>query len=382
MNTRNRIKTVFIIAVMAMVVLAQAALAALPRPSGSDINPATGANWANGDTYRLAFITSAKHDAISTDITVYNTWVQGLADASTAYDISAADGVTWNVIGSTAYVDARDNTSTNPTVGDPNAPILLLDTTTIVAVDNFDLWDGVIQNIINITETGTTLTGWPWTGTMIDGTLRTGGINGGPLGSSGEVGQGDSSKTADWVWRAWTMDPPGGSNNMYALSDPLVVGGLDPNLPSIATGDNMLTWSGQEVTLNTTVTNNDTTVPQGELTYAWTVDAASLADGNLTIDVTNADQEDVTVKVTKTADTGNATVVTMKLAVTLEGKPPVDASMKIDVYDNSCKAAQAVGTVNYDQTDLNKDCLTNLKDFAEMALTWMDEYASIGPMPK
>jgi hypothetical protein len=37
----------------------------------------------------------------------------------------------------------------------------------------------------------------------------------------GEVGQGDSSSTDDWIWRVWTMDSPQLEHNLYALSDPL-----------------------------------------------------------------------------------------------------------------------------------------------------------------
>ena len=88
-------------------------LGILDLSANGGINPATGAPWATGDTYRFAFITSASTTAESSDITTYNTWVQGLADAS-SLNIGTAQGVTWNVIGSTDTVDARDNTSTNP----------------------------------------------------------------------------------------------------------------------------------------------------------------------------------------------------------------------------------------------------------------------------
>ena len=215
-----------------MAAFAGPALAAIPTPSG--INPATGVDWAKGDTYRLAFFTSGMHDAVSADIAVYNTWVQGLADASTAYDIGADDGVTWKVIGSTATVDARDNTSTNPTV-ETGCPILLLDGTTIVANDYADLWDGEIQNIIDLTEQGALSTWWPYTGTRLDGTATAG--YHGPLGNTGrESSQGNSARTDQWVWRSETAQPKEDPMQMYALSDPLAIVRAGATNPSPADG--------------------------------------------------------------------------------------------------------------------------------------------------
>ena len=204
MITQNRTRTVLTLAAVAVAILAGAAQAgALAGEIGiltpdtlAGNNPATGAPWAVGDQYRFAFHTSESRTAQETDIELYNTWVQDLANATTVYDIGADEGVTWKVIGSTSAVDARDNTSTNPNVETGHA-IFLLDGSTVIASDYADLWDGEIQNPIGITELGTAWTYWPWTGTMIDGTARTGGNNGNPLGSTGQVGQGDASKTTD-----------------------------------------------------------------------------------------------------------------------------------------------------------------------------------------
>ena len=69
------------------------------------------------------------------------------------------------------------------------------------------------------------------------------------------------------------------------------------------------------------------------------------------------------------APVGIATVSLVRrrltLAATLEGVGTVDRSMKIDVYDDACEMAKAVGTVEPDETDIvGDDCITNLKDFA------------------
>jgi hypothetical protein len=148
----------------------------------------------------------------------------------------------------------------------------------------------------------------------------------------------------------------------------------DPNLPDVDAGPDMISWSGQAVTMDANVVNNDTNEPQGTLTYLWTADAASVADPNLDVAITDANQEDATVTITKTAPTGDATVVRMTLAVTLEGKDPVKDTMTIDVYDDACLAAKAVGPVELDATDIDENCITNFVDFALMAITWLDDY--------
>ena len=159
---------------------------------------------------------------------------------------------------------------------------------------------------------------------------------------------------------------------------------IDPNAPSVDAGDDWITWSGEPVTANATVVNNDPDEPQADLTYAWTVDTASLADANLTIELTNADQEDVTVKITKTADTGDATVVTMTLAGNNagSGKPAVEDTMTIDVYDNACLAAIGKGLDPIGPADFDENCITNLRDYAVLAAKWLVDYTLIAPVAK
>ncbi|MCK4294803.1 MAG: PEP-CTERM sorting domain-containing protein [Planctomycetes bacterium] len=200
---------------VALAVFAVPAQASIVVPSGT--NPATGNPWANGDEYRLAFITSTNPGATLADIGAYNALVQGLANAA---GLGAAD---WFVIGSTSVVNARDNSGTNPS--STGCPILLVDGTTVVANNNADLWDGSIQNIINQTEAGDTKAHWPFTGSYWDGSLSTGKPNtgGGGLDSTGEVTQGNGSVVDQWVWRQWTSDPAATALPLYAMSEVLVV---------------------------------------------------------------------------------------------------------------------------------------------------------------
>jgi len=333
-------------------------------------NPATGEPWANGDNYRFAFFTSVGTDATSADISTYNAFVQDLANATTVYDIGADEGVTWNIIGSTDAVDARDNTSTNPTVNGTGEPIFLLDGSTIVANDYADLWDGDIRHIIDLTEQGDISTYWPFTGSYWDGTEAPGhSASFGALGDSGEVGQGNSSSTSDWVWRQWTSAPRTQELQVYALSDPLVVIGGDPNAPTVDAGVNMLTWSGEPVLLAPTVVNNSN--PVTPLTFEW---SAYPVDG--VVFTPNANVEAPNVTITKTTD--NPSIVTLTLAVNNEGSGKYDVidTMTIDVYDDGCKAANADGALEYDSSDFNRDCITNFEDVVEMVAAWLLDYTA------
>ena len=63
-----------------------------------------------GDQYRLIFTTSQRRDATSSDINVYNDFVQSVADSSP--ELAALDSE-WRALASTEDVLAIDNTRTN-----------------------------------------------------------------------------------------------------------------------------------------------------------------------------------------------------------------------------------------------------------------------------
>ena len=77
-------------------------------PSGWALKP-SGLN--DGDKFRLLFITSTGRDATATAIATYNTFVQTRAKAGHSA-ITDSCGNLFKVVGSTATVDARDNTGT------------------------------------------------------------------------------------------------------------------------------------------------------------------------------------------------------------------------------------------------------------------------------
>ena len=74
---------------------------------------------AVGKEFRLMFVTSTYRNATSSDISDYNTFVQGRAAAAPT-GIQSYSGQ-FRVPGSTSAVSARDNTRTNPNTCDDGA---------------------------------------------------------------------------------------------------------------------------------------------------------------------------------------------------------------------------------------------------------------------
>ncbi len=387
MNIKNKIKTILTFALVAMTIFGMATsanAANLPTELGildvtanSGINPATGVAWALGDTYRLVFVTSGTRDTTLTDIADYNAFVQGVADASSL----GLGGGTWKVIGSTETVDARDNTSTNTAVNGTGEAIFLVDGSTIVVNDYADLWDGGLDNGINLDENGISRDMVTvFAGTMPDGTQVDRRYLGTTIPSkSGDtvvvVEHGRSGETSGYWIRVYNAGPAS-SQSFYALSDPLTVGNADPNAPTVDAGVDMITWSGQGVLLAPTVDNNNKDEPQAALTYLWS------ADPDTDVVFSATDVEAPTVTITKATD--NPSAVTLTLAVNNVGRlePPVEETMTIDLYDDSCLAAKGVGPVAFDPGDVDEDCITNLEDFAVLAAAWLDDYTITAPVAK
>lgn len=370
MNLKSRIITILTIAAMATVVLAGSAMAALPLPMG--INPATGVLWVEGDTYRLGFITSETLPADSDDINVYNDFVQGLANAAGYGD------VTWNVIGSTSTVDARTNTATDPDVNGTGEPIFLIDGSTLLANDYPDLWNG-LRNAYSLNEKGDFFEGSVATGSNGNGTADAERYLGGSDETPPRITHGRSSEIDDGRWMRVYNGNASSQWYYYALSDPIVHEGIDPEAPAvdILTPD-MLTWSGEPVALDPNIVEVEGT-SWTNLTYQWT---ANPADGAV---IAGADQPNASVTITKAEPTGDLAVVRITLSVNNEGRTgsPITSLIKIDVYDDACVAAKSLG-VELDETDIDGDgdCITNLADFALMAVAWFDNYASTGPVAK
>jgi len=150
-HTKRRIFTA--LATMALAAMISTAAQAINVPAG--LNP--------GDTYHLAFITSGVTSIRGQDITSLNNFVENQANSS-----SLTSGINWFAIGSYSTVDARDNTSTNPSsIG---SPIFLANGITKIADDYPDLWDGSLDSPINRDQDNNPSGAADvWTGTGSDG---------------------------------------------------------------------------------------------------------------------------------------------------------------------------------------------------------------------
>ena len=129
-----------------------------------------------GDSFRLLFIGTTTRNASSSDIDVYNTFVQDLVAMSGHADIKAFSA-TFRMLGSTETVDARDNTGTTGT----GVAIYWLGGAK-VADDNADFYDGGWdEEATGARESGDSVTignTWKiWTGTAHDGTEAMSTIN-------------------------------------------------------------------------------------------------------------------------------------------------------------------------------------------------------------
>ena len=153
-------RTIASLLVFAAFAVAPLASSAAPITVPSDLSV--------GDTYRLAFVTSDTRDAMDVLIGPYNDFVTAVAAGVPEL---LALGTTWKAVGSTLFVDARDNTGTNPGVSS-GVPIYRLDNTRI-ANNNADLWDGVLAFPLEVGEEGSLLaSSIVFTGTTDDGTVE------------------------------------------------------------------------------------------------------------------------------------------------------------------------------------------------------------------
>ena len=159
-------------------------------------------------------MTSTTINGASDDIAVYNSHVQNAANAA------GFGSVTWNFIGSTLTVDARDNTGTNPGTDGTGVGIFLVDGTTIVAASNADLWDGNVASNINLNENGVFVDSAVVAGTNNDGTAHPSQYLGEANGGNYQNGH-TNKPTIRWMVQFNT-----GQNTAlpaYALSEELTV---------------------------------------------------------------------------------------------------------------------------------------------------------------
>ena len=168
-------------------------------------NPGTGAAWEVGDTYHLVFVTSTERNAVPSDIGVYNSFVQGRADAA------GLGSVTWKAIGCTSTVDAKDNAIVS-------GPVYRTDGE-LVASGYDDMWTGGISNPISVTEDGQgSYTGRVFTGSAGGGVTHEFCLGSGDYALRGDAG----SSTGDWLVKSGKLQVDD-TEPYYGLSAPLSV---------------------------------------------------------------------------------------------------------------------------------------------------------------
>ena len=235
MKLRNHLHAILALAGLALG--ASSAHAAVIGQLGV-LDSSTGLN--PGDQYRLIFLTSTTTTGLSSDIATYNSFVQATAAASTVFP-KLGNG-TWNILGSTLAVDARDNTGTNPTI-ETGVPVFLMDGTSLLAANNAALWSVPSAVPVTLDENGVATSnpgGRVFTGSFNDGTGvgagGGGGANGDGTGSgdtalgvldgqgvqTGQPINGNVGRELEFWIRQW-KEPAANALPVYAISEPLTV---------------------------------------------------------------------------------------------------------------------------------------------------------------
>ena len=227
---------------------------------------------------------------------------------------------TFRVVGSTADVDARDNTATTYTADDKGVAIYWLGGNKVVG-DYEDFYDGGWDDEANAKdESGTN---YPYTGSDHDGTEAFSGTSSRALGASSvQVGQPNSSTSGNGPLRSNFATGNSSTRPLYGLSGVFVVAVTSDDAtlsalslsgitlsPSFAADTLTYTGSvGNDVT-STTVTATPT--DDGATVAIVPADADDTADGRqVTLDV-----GDTTISVTVTAEDGT-TMQTYAVTVT------------------------------------------------------------------
>ena len=201
----------------ACLVLAAAALLVLPAGASAQAQNEVRSTWAltpsglaEGDQFRLIFVSSTRREATSSDIEVYNTFVQDLVAAG-HMEIQAYSSQ-FRVVGSTAAVDARDNTGTTGT----GVPIYWLNGRK-VANNYADFYDGSWSNEGNPKdESGANATNGNlsiFTGSNDNGTATSNGSLGRNLVTVGALNSSNSDPLSSGSSKTATSDSP-----VYGLS--------------------------------------------------------------------------------------------------------------------------------------------------------------------
>jgi len=150
---------------------------------------------------------------------------------------------------------------------------------------------------------------------------------------------------------------------------------VDPNAPEINAGVDKITWSGEPVIMDPNIAEREGS-DWTNLTYKWT----AVPDTGVVI--SNDQIAAPTVTITKATD--NPSTVALVLEVNNAGRaePGVKNAVMIDVYDTGCKSAIGKGLSAEHPTDIDGNCITDIADFAELALQWLNSEVLAGALKK
>ena len=305
------------------------------------------ANWGllpagleTGDRFRLLFVTSGTRSATASQIADYNAFVRRAARAGHA-DIKAYSEE-FRAVGSTASVDAIDNTETAYTTADKGYPIYWLDGSK-VADEYEDFYDGEWASTEVRDESGAVVTVpsggvlWVATGSDDDGTESSSNLTSFALGENAVAAaaahsmiRGDASKP---LRRAATS--PDAQYAVYGLSRLLeVVANNAPEFSVDMASRSIAENSSGNVDVGDPVTATDD--DNETLTYSLGGAAADAFDINASTGqirtkagVLYDHESSPQLEVTVTADDGNTggkTELVVTIAVTDQLEPPLQPS--------------------------------------------------------
>lgn len=230
MTTRTITSKLTVLAVAIVGLVAFSAHAAMIDSS----DPLVPSGLAGGDSFHLAFRTTNRDEVDSTwNISQLNTYVNDIAnDGTYSGSVVAGLGATWYGIGSDMTVDAQDNVTTVDARDNAfvSAPVYRVDGVR-VATGYADIWDGTIENPINLTELDETDTSVVRTGTLSDGTaaVHAFGVDGDRI-VRGFPGHTDSS----WIGSQHEDEGDGVRRGAYALSEEITVAIPEPSTLMLA----------------------------------------------------------------------------------------------------------------------------------------------------
>ncbi len=267
-----------------------------------------------GDRFRLIFISSGTRNATATAIGDYNTFVQ--TAASNGHTDIQSHSSTFRVVGSTADVDARDNTATTYTADDKGVAIYWLGGAK-VADEYEDFYDGTWDDEANAkdesgSDRSTSLdTDKPLTGSDHNGTEAFTGGNSSALGASSvQLGSPNSSASGYGPLSSNFATLNSSARPFYGLSPVFRVAGqvVTNTAPAFTSAASFSTNENQAATFQVTAMDADA---GDEVTYAITggADQSSFqinATNGLMAFPTSPDHENPT-----DADSNNVYLVTV-----------------------------------------------------------------------